>query len=215
MHWIDPDCLPETMGTVDLFLLNPEGEADGFVLTDGTQIHFPPHLAAEILDGLRPGSDVKVRGLRPRGVPDMVAAIAVETEAGVRIVDAGPSDELPARKEARKRAAERRVPGEVVGVVRRALHGPKGEVRGVLLEDGRSGRFPPRVAAALSPLLGRATQVLMRGDLLATEHGTVLDVRAIGTSPDDLTDLSEKPRKEKPARHDKHDEPAVEQVDAA
>ena len=29
MHWIDPDHLPEVAGTVDLFLVNKHGEADG------------------------------------------------------------------------------------------------------------------------------------------------------------------------------------------
>jgi hypothetical protein len=212
MHWIDPDCLPETTGTVDLFLLNPEGEVDGFILTDGTEIHFPLHMAVEVLDGIRPGSPVKVRGLRPRGVSDMVAAIALETETGRRIVDAGPSNKA-ARKEVRKHTAARRVSSEIEGVVRRALHGPKGEIRGLLLEDGRAGRFPSHAAAALLPLLGAGTRILLRGDALSTEHGTVLAVRAIGASRDDLKDLSEKPHKEKHGHHD--DEPTGEQVDAA
>jgi len=29
MHWIDPDCLPETKGKVERFILNPHGEIDG------------------------------------------------------------------------------------------------------------------------------------------------------------------------------------------
>jgi hypothetical protein len=35
MHWIDPDYLPEITGTVDQFLVNKHGGADGFLLTDG------------------------------------------------------------------------------------------------------------------------------------------------------------------------------------
>ena len=31
MHWIDPDHLPEVGGTVELFLMNKHGEADGFL----------------------------------------------------------------------------------------------------------------------------------------------------------------------------------------
>src|SRR5579871_6587238 len=51
MHWIDPDCLPETKGNVERFLVNHHGEIDGVVLGDAagvTLIHIPPHLSAEI-----------------------------------------------------------------------------------------------------------------------------------------------------------------------
>src|ERR1700740_2157794 len=76
MHWIDPDYLPEITGTVDQFLVNKHGEADGFLLTGGEQVHVPPHLSARLLRDVRPGSEVRVRGVRPRGV-QMVAAVAI------------------------------------------------------------------------------------------------------------------------------------------
>ena len=72
MHWIDPDYLPEIAGTVDQFLVNKHGEADGFLLTDGGEVHVPPHLSSRLLRDLRPGGKVRVRGVRPRGV-EMVA----------------------------------------------------------------------------------------------------------------------------------------------
>jgi hypothetical protein len=65
MHWIDPDHLPEITGTVDQFLVNKHGEADGFLLTSGEEVHVPPHLSARLLRDVRPGSRVKVRGVRP------------------------------------------------------------------------------------------------------------------------------------------------------
>src|SRR5438046_6159532 len=68
MHWIDPDHLPEITGTLDQFLVNKHGEADGFLLTDGGEVHVPPHLSSRLLRDLRPGSQVRVRGVRPRGV---------------------------------------------------------------------------------------------------------------------------------------------------
>jgi hypothetical protein len=68
MHWIDPDHLPEITGIVDQFLVNKHGEADGFLLTDGEEVHVPPHLSARLLRDVLPGSQVKVRGVRPRGV---------------------------------------------------------------------------------------------------------------------------------------------------
>ena len=44
MHWLDPDYLPELNATIDRFLPNPHGGADGMILTDGTEVHFPPHM---------------------------------------------------------------------------------------------------------------------------------------------------------------------------
>ena len=32
MHWIDPDCLPETQGTVEGFIMNRHDEIDGVLL---------------------------------------------------------------------------------------------------------------------------------------------------------------------------------------
>jgi hypothetical protein len=52
MHWIDPAHLPETKGTVDRFLLNPHGDADGLLLTDGMEVHFPPHMAKKVVAAL-------------------------------------------------------------------------------------------------------------------------------------------------------------------
>jgi len=64
MHWIDPDCLPETAGVVDCFLLNAGGETDGLVLTDGTVVHLPPHMGAAVLGAVTPGSSVRICGVR-------------------------------------------------------------------------------------------------------------------------------------------------------
>jgi hypothetical protein len=194
MHWIDPDCLPETVGRVDLFLLNAHGEVDGMVLVDGTEVHLPPHMGPDVVGALRPGSLVKLRAVRPRGA-DMLAAVAFEAEDGIRHEDLGPPKH---HKEARKHAGPptgRKV--EVEGVVRRALHGPKGETRGVLLADGRSGRFPPHAADEVMPLLQVGATVVLRGHSIATAHGTVVAVREIGkpnAPPHSLAEKAHKPK---------------------
>lgn len=81
MHWIDPDFLPETSGVVECILLNADGEADGLTLRDGTEVHVPPHMGPALLDAVQPGSTVRVRGVRPRGVA-MIAAVAVAPADG-------------------------------------------------------------------------------------------------------------------------------------
>jgi len=139
MHWIDPAYLPEITGTVDLFLLNPHGEADGLILADGMEVHFPPHMAKQVVAALKSGETVKIRGVRPRGT-EMIAAVSLEAADGTQIVDQGPPDEDHDHKPGKKHAADAREPMDVEGVVKRLLHGPRGETRGALLEDAR---MPP------------------------------------------------------------------------
>lgn len=214
MHWIDPACLPEIAGVVDCFLMNADGETDGFVFTDGTEIHIPPHMGAAVRAALPLGGAVRVRGVRPRNA-GMIAALSVQPERGAVIVDDGPSEDNGARKNARKQAHAARISSEIDGVVRRPLHGPKGEVRGVLLEDGRSGRFAPHHSVFLAPLLQAGSSVVMRGDAFVTEQSTVVAVREIGASREDMRRLDGKADRPKPKDHKAHDVPGTDAAQAA
>jgi hypothetical protein len=94
MHWVDPDFLPDTKGRVERFIVNPHGEIDGLILTYDDKkvvlVHVPPHLDREIETSVRPGDEIRVRGIRPRNA-DMIAAIALTTADGRTIVDDGPA----------------------------------------------------------------------------------------------------------------------------
>ena len=176
MHWIDPDYLPEITGTVDQFLVNKHGEADGFLLTDGSEVHVPPHLSSRLLRDVRPGGKVSVRGVHPRGVA-MVAAVAIDTAKG-RILDEGP--EVREDDETFERATHS--PMSAQGIVKQAIHGPKGETRGAVLEDGRIIRLPPHEAKRFSDLLAKGARISVKGDGATTSFGTVVEAREIGGS---------------------------------
>jgi hypothetical protein len=202
MHWLDPDYLPETAGIVAQFLINPHGEIDGIILKDGTEIHLPPHLSPQIGKAIAVGEKIKVRGVRPRGV-HMISAIAIESAKGVKIIDNGPPDDHRHGKDARKaRAKDDAKPAEVAGIVRRALHGPKGEVRGVLLEDGTAIRFPKHEAARLKSLTKEGSKFAARGHARTSDFGTLMEAREIGTSAKTRKPIGPKPPKpEKPGKH--------------
>ena len=159
--------------------------------TDGTEIHFPPHMAGDVISALRPGGTVTVRGVRPRGVA-MIAAVSVQPEDGTRIIDGGPPPHDQHRKAARKEKPIGRTGMEAQGVLRQVLHGPKGETRGLLLEDGRTGRFPPHASETLADLLHPGSAIFMRGEGVVTEHGTVIAVTEIGTSIENVLRLDTK-----------------------
>ena len=160
MHWIDPDCLPETAGVV-----------------------------------------------RPRGVA-MIAAVSVAAGKGAFIADEGPPEDNEGRRAARKQTRGARRTVEASGVLRQVLHGPRGEVRGLLLEAGRAGRFPPYVAEEMASILKPGTPLLLRGEGFVPEHGTIIAIGAIGTSADNMRPIDAKPPKDKhgkehpPRKHD-------------
>jgi hypothetical protein len=201
MQWVDPDHLPEVSGVVDCFLQNAKGEADGLILTDGTEIHFPPHMGSDVISAVRPGGRVSVRGFRPRWVT-MIAAVSVECGDGARIIDDGPPPDDEHRKAPGKEQHTGRTKMEAQGVLRQVLHGPKGEMRGLLLEDGRAGRFPPHVSETLAGSLSPGSAIFMRGEGIVTEHGTVIAIAEIGTSAENLVRIdSKKSKDEGPKAH--------------
>jgi hypothetical protein len=174
MHWIDPDCLPETRGTVTHFLLNPHGELDGFVLGKSRQVHFPPHLSKQVARHVAVGDTVRVRGVKPRDV-DMIAAVSLTSKAGKVILDEGPHH----AGEAHHKPHVERQPMEVSGEVVLSLFGPKGELRGALLDDGTSLRMPPHAAAELSSYLSRGAHVQAWGHGVRNKHGRTIEVDEI------------------------------------
>ena len=99
MHWLDPDYLPELSGTFECFLLNPHGDADGMILSDGTEVHFPPHLSDDVRAAIPPGAKPKVtiRGVRARG-GELIAAVAIDLPDGTRILDNGPEKDRDSKK---------------------------------------------------------------------------------------------------------------------
>jgi hypothetical protein len=214
MHWIDPTHLPETKGKVDRFLLNPHGDADGLLLTDGTEVHFPPHMSKPVLAALKPGGEVKIRGVRPRGT-DMVAAVSLQAGDGTPIIDQGPPKDDARHKEGGEHEAEKKhapdahKPMEVEGVVKRVLHGPKGEKRGALLEDGCIVRMPPHTAESLHNKLAPGHKLAARGEGLTNALGTVVAAHEIGASLSSLHPVEpKKPDEHAEHKPSKHDEPS-------
>jgi hypothetical protein len=176
----DPLQLPETKGTVKQYTLTPRGDVDGLILSDGTEVKLPPHLTAQIVYSVRPGDAVTVRGLRARALPLIDAASVTNFVTGATVVDNGPPDG------AGRASAEITLTGKLAA----ALHGKRGEVNGAVLENGAVLRMPPPEAERLQSFLQPGQTVAVRGVSLVTPLGTVVDVRAIGSSPEQLTDLT-------------------------
>jgi hypothetical protein len=185
MHWIDPTQLPRIKGIVERFLLNSHGELDGLILVDGTEVRFPPHLSTAVGKALTPSAEVVVYGLRPRRAP-VVAAVALDA-SGHTIVDEGPNDDD------RKKLPRTQL--EASGKVVRTLHGPKGETRGALLDDGTIVRIGKHGDPDTTRLLTVGEPLAVRGEGVATPNGRCIEAHFIGTSMNSLKRTGGRPHK--------------------
>lgn len=211
----DPAQLPAIKGKVTQYDLTPRGDVDGLLLDDGTQVHFPPHLGTEIVAVIKPGDAVTVHGLKARALP-LVQAMSVTADAsGKTVQDDGP----PGGPHGMRPPGGPGGPGPMghgpggpggpgpmghglmgrgepmtaQGTVKAALYGPRGDVNGVLLDNGTIVRLPPPEAARLGDQLKAGQTVAVRGHGFSNNLGTVVMARAIGPSADKLTELKPPP----------------------
>ena len=204
MHWLNPDHLPHVTSNVERFLINFHGDIDGMILTNGLEVHSPPHLSEAIRAAIQLGDHITVRGVRPRSA-DMISAVAIDKAPDTRILDNGPEHGRDGKSAGKHARPPKHSPMQAQGTVRRILHGPKGEVRGVLLEDGVSVRFPPHEAQRFAPLLSVGKKLAASGKGLESPLGCVIEAHDIGASDNDLQPI--KPKKPKHDKHHKHDKP--------
>src|ERR1700691_746341 len=189
----DPQQFPALRGEVQQFTLTGRGDIDGFILRDGTEVKTPPELSTQLAFVVKPGSHVTIHGLRAAALP-LVRAVSVTDEATHQTVadsDAGAPLNPPPPPPREGPPGPPPTPGQAAlaeqsGRVRMALHGPQGEVNGVLLESGALWRFPPDQAAQLGSLLQPRQSLVAEGTVLTSTLGTVVEVEEIGTSRDRL-----------------------------
>jgi hypothetical protein len=165
--------LQQYKGTVARYTLTPRGDVDGLLLSDGTEVHFPPHMSAQLVYAVKPGDAVTVRGVKAYSMP-LIDALAISNDAsGQIVVDRGP-DRGP-----RSMAwADQLTSAQ--GRVQAVLHGKRGEVNGAILEDGTILRLPPPEAQRFATFLTPGQSINAQGNGLVTPLGRVIDVQTIG-----------------------------------
>lgn len=170
-------------GRIERWLLNPNGDVDGLLLADGTQVSFPPHLSAAVLQLLKPGDAVVVSGWRAPNLPLMHAASLTASAGGRSVVDQPP---MPGMQPPRD-------PGSLTamsasGRVVRVLYTDRGDANGALLDDGQIVRFRPQPAGSSAPLqVGDSLSA--RGWGTRNAQGSAFEATALGSSPDKLQEL--------------------------
>lgn len=175
----DASQLPETRGVVKQYTLTPRGDVDGLILNDGTEVKLPPHLTGQIVFAIRPGDTVLIRGLRARAIPLVDASSVTNAATGATVIDNGPPDG-PGHS-----ASDQTFSGRIAAL----LHGKRGEVNGAILDDGKQLRLPPPEADRLADWLRPGQMVSVRGDVTDTVLGKIVDVQAIGSSPERMSEV--------------------------
>ena len=175
----DPAQLPAFHGKVAQYLLTPRGDVDGFMLDNGTEVHTNPGLSTQLVYAVRPGDTVTIHGLKAKAAP-LVAAASVTNDATNATVDGG----------MRRPMHDRFAAIEAHGVVKAALHTPRGEINGVLLEDGTAVHLPPREAHKLAADLAVGKTVYVKGFGVTSALGKVVMARQLGSDPAKMTDIT-------------------------
>lgn len=178
MQVLNDELLPHVTSSVERFLINPDGNADGMILLNGVEVYFAPHLSDEVLMAIHVGDRITVYGELPMAEP-LIVAVIIEAEDGTRIEDFGAPTSSVERGRHHQRVRSRL---QIEALVRRALHGPKGKLRGVLLDDGTTVSLPMHGGENLGPLLSPASWVTVRGAGLVTEMGVAIEADEIGQS---------------------------------
>ena len=172
---------PVATGAVRRFLINPHGEVDALLLADGTVVKFPPHMGQELTTAVKVNDTVSVRGYREAG--DTVKAFVITNEASKQqVVERPPVPNIAKMPKHLRFATLSRL--KVTGKVDRQMRAKKGEVNGVLLEDGTVVRFPPHAAFDFAALLQPGQTIAVEGLGSENAYGRALEATAIGPTLD-------------------------------
>lgn len=171
-------------GVVAQYILNANGEADGLLLADGTQIKFPPHMSADLVRTLKPNDSMTAQGNREQAQVFHAFTIT-NTATSASLAEARPS------------AFARRLPPELRGVnlkpmeasgnVKAVLRAPRGEVEGAILADGTVVRVQKDVGAQFANLFVKDASLSVKGYGTTNALGRALLVTEIGAPGKPLT----------------------------
>ena len=191
-----PDAGTVATGRVQQWLINSNGDADGLLLADGTQVAFPPHLSTAVMQVLKPGDTVQVSGWRAPGVP--VVRMQSLSANGRSVADQPPAPGMapptPPIASTPPTSRALREPGALSamsasGRIERLLYTDRGDVRGVLLADKTIVRFPPHIGAAYGAQLQPGAQLHARGWGTRGAQGAALEATSLGPTADTVREL--------------------------
>lgn len=144
--------------TVERYLTNSMGEADGLLLTNGLQVMVPPRFSKELIAVAPPKAELLILGPIENGKTIQAEKITNKS-TGQAVNDIRPMPPVESPQVAKANATTHvQEPQDRVhknlrkqkklsarGTVKNQLYGHQGEVNGVILSDGSIVRFEPKM----------------------------------------------------------------------
>ncbi|VTY38038.1 Uncharacterised protein [Xylophilus ampelinus] len=171
-------------GQVARWLVNPNGEADGLLLDNGTQIAFAPHLSASVTALAKVGDRIDATGWR---AGDAGALRAQEIRANGRAVTEQPPN--PGAMPPPPRPMGALASMSAGGRIARVLFNDRGDAHGALLDDGTVVRFPPHVGRMIGGLLQPGAPLYVQGWGTRSPLGTGIEATRLGATQQALQDV--------------------------
>ena len=192
-HRLGKEPLPtEVKGTVSQYLLNPRGEVDGLLLDDRTVIKFPPHLARELVQVIKPKERVRANG-HLEAEKLLKAHVIANPTTGRAIREIKP---IPPERAGTLGPLQ---PLSVAGNIRVVRRNPHGDIDGAVLEDGTLLHLPPHAGRQFAELFREGRLLAATGFGTANDFGQAIAVAMLGPSADALALVEPPPAK--PKRH--------------
>lgn len=180
-----PNSTSVTTGVVKRYLINPEGDIDGLLLSDDSLVRFPPHVGANIAAIAAPGDSIRVSGTaEPDGV--LRAQQITNTHSGQSAIDQPPAANAPRLPPSLRGVGLVKL--DASGRVLKVTTAPRGEPDGVLLADGTVIKLTPPGARQFPALLQPGALVAAHGYGTRNRFGQSLQATSFGT-PGNLTPL--------------------------
>jgi hypothetical protein len=164
---------PVAAGRVARLLINPNGDIDGLLLDDGTQVQTKPHLSNAVAQSIHDGDEVSVEGFRGYGVPVVHALVITDRASGRSVV------EQPPAPGPRPPAGAALAALSASGRVAHLLYTDRGDLDGALLDDGSIVRWPPHLAAQFQSTLRAGSTLAASGYGTQNAYGRALQASSL------------------------------------
>jgi hypothetical protein len=173
-------------GIVSRYLIDPRGEVEGLLLTDGTQMHVTSHIASEFVKVIKPNHRIRAQGTRK-------SLSALFEPDIIRNMTTGASFKTPLRLDLPIPDQENRLSMTDMrarGAIHLLLYDYMNEgVRGMLLSDGTQVRLPPDATDELRRSLRVGQSIEAEGYGTENEYGRAMEALRLGFPPGKLTPL--------------------------
>ncbi|MEH2140007.1 hypothetical protein [Nostoc sp.] len=160
-------------GTVQQYLLNPEGRVDGLLLKNGLQVKFPAHLSNQLTNLIAPNAEVSVTGTSGTATRfgQEIRAIQITNQKNQQTIAAQPPTAPPPPPA--NPASYTSFSAE--GTTQHWLVGHRGELNGLILSSGVEVKFAPHVGEQLVNIIQGNDKVKVQGFGSHNNYGQIIE----------------------------------------